>query len=179
MISTMLSGTIGPSRENPEERPLSARRCAQEHSSGWVAVDPDTFNCASPVARRRGWVRDEWCCRTSLHRSETQSRRPEATAAAGQAGRPAITCLGWAGTGLGRGKGAMTGRTAMFEAGDIPEWRGHDVVDSGATRSGRWSRSMWTPTPTSPRSPPPRSPSRRSVACLRATHRSDRGSGIP
>jgi len=30
----------------------------------------------------------------------------------------------------------MTWRTAMFEAGDIREWRGHDVLDSGGHKIG-------------------------------------------
>jgi hypothetical protein len=48
----------------------------------------------------------------------------------------------------------MTGTAAMFEAGDIREWRGHDVLDRGGRKIGTLERSMWTPAPTSPRSPP-------------------------
>src|SRR6266498_1008973 len=83
MISTMFSGTVVPPCENPEERLLSARRCAQKRSSGWVAVDPGNLLI---VPRLRPGDGDE-CAANGAARISLHASRPDRAGPAGSDSR--------------------------------------------------------------------------------------------
>ena len=55
----------------------------------------------------------------------------------------------WVGKTVGRRRVALFGRrVGMFEAENIRDWRGHDVVDADGHKIGDLEAITWTPAPT-------------------------------